>query len=349
MYDIANKIKDKGNFMKLSEIAALIHGSLVGDDMEITGVSNLDHQDPKGIAYADSKKNLKILKNTAVAALILNKELEYDSKPVIKVSDAKRAFSILLRKFSPYSPYPSRVYPQAYVDDKASLGKNATVMPFACVMENAIIGDNTVIYPHVFIGKNCRIGADCIIKSGVKIDDFAEIGDRVIIHHNSVIGGDGFGYIQHDGRNEKIPQIGRIIIENDVEIGACVTVDRATIGETHIGRGVKIDNLVQIAHNVTIGENSIIVAQVGIAGSTTLGKNCILAGQVGVADHVTIGDNVVVMAQAGIDKKKIESDSVLFGTPARDVMLTKRIYASQEKLPDLIKTVRELKKRMENE
>ncbi len=335
--------------MKLSEIAVLINGRLIGKDIEITEVSNLDHQSPDGIAYADSKKNLKLLADTPAAALIINEELEYSEKPVIKVKDAKRAFSIVLKRFSPYKPYPEKTYEQAYVSPSAKIGRNVTVMPFACIMDDTKIGDNTVIYPHVFIGKGCEIGANCVIKSGVKIDDLTIIGDRVIIHHNSVIGGDGFGYIQHDGQNEKIPQIGNIIIEDDVEIGAGVTVDRATIGATRIGRGVKIDNLVQIAHNVTIGENSILVAQVGIAGSTSLGKNCILAGQVGVADHVSIGDNVIVMAQAGIDKKKIESNSVLFGTPARDVMLTKRIYASLEKLPELVKTVRELKKRIENE
>ncbi len=335
--------------MKLSEIAVLINGEMRGNDIEISGVSNLDFQAEGTLGYAENKNTLSIMSKSTVSALILPLNMECDGKPVIMVENPKIAFSKVLELFSPYQTYSGKEYPNTYVSGSAKIGKNVTLMPFACIMDDAIIGDNTVVYSHVFIGKGVRIGKDCVLKSGVKIDDLTVIGDRVIIHHNSVIGGDGFGYIQVDGKNHKLAQIGTINIGNDTEIGACVTIDRATIGTTEIGEDVKIDNLVQIGHNCKIGDHSILVSQVGIAGSSTMGKNCIMAGQVGIADHITIGDNVVILAKAGVEKKNIDSNSVLLGIPARDAILTRRIFAAEEKLPELIKTVRELKEKVENE
>jgi UDP-3-O-[3-hydroxymyristoyl] glucosamine N-acyltransferase len=333
--------------MKLSEIARLIGEEVTGNDVEINGVSDLEHQEPHTIAYAENKRNLELLAVSSVAALIIPKGMAFSGKPVLLSENPKLAFSKVLALFSPYKSYPQQIYPNTYIEKSASIGKNVTIMPFACIMDNAQIGDKTVIYPQVFIGKNVKIGKNCIIKAGVKIDDETTIGDNVIIHHNSVIGGDGYGYIQKDEKNIKIPQIGRIVIEDDVEIGVCVAIDRATIGETRIGKGTKIDNLVQIAHNVKIGENSIIISQVGIAGSSTIGKNCIITGQAGVSDHVTLGDRVVVLAQSGIESKaNIESGKIVLGTPARDMMEQKRIYAGLTRLSELIKTVNELKKNL---
>jgi UDP-3-O-[3-hydroxymyristoyl] glucosamine N-acyltransferase len=335
--------------MKLSEIAKLVNGEMRGNDIEISGVSNLDFQAEGTLGYAENKNALSIMSQSDVSALLLPQNLECDSKPVIKTENPKLAFSTVLELFSPYQTYSGKEYPNTYIAGSAKIGKNVTVMPFACVMDDAEIGDNTVIYPHVFIGNGARIGKDCVLKSGVKVDDLTVLGDRVIIHHNSVIGGDGFGYIQDDGKNHKLAQIGTIVVGNDTEIGACVTIDRATIGTTLIGEDVKIDNLVQIGHNCKIGDHTIIVSQVGIAGSSTVGKNCIFAGQVGIADHITIGDNVVILAKAGVEKKKIESNSVLLGYPARDAILTRRIFAAEEKLPELVKTIRELKEKIEHE
>jgi UDP-3-O-[3-hydroxymyristoyl] glucosamine N-acyltransferase len=333
--------------MKLSEIAKLVGGQLEGDDVDINGVSNLEIQTKGTIGYVEKAKHLKNFEDSEVSALIIPENSDCDKKPVIKVKNPKLAFSMVLERFSPYKPYPKKIYPNTHIEDSAKIGDNVTVMPFSVIMDDAEIGGGCVIYSNVFIGKGVKIGKNCIIKAGVKIDDFTQLGDNVIIHHNSVIGGDGFGYIQDEGRNKKIPQIGGIVIGNNVEIGACVTIDRATIGDTLIEDEVKIDNLVQIAHNVKIGYGSIVVSQVGIAGSTTVGKNCIFAGQVGIADHITIGDNVVIMAQAGVDQRKIESGSILLGTPAREFMHTKRVFASMDRLPELVKTVRELQKRME--
>lgn len=333
--------------MKLSEIAALIGADMEGADTVITGLSDLDHQTSGTLAFADSPKNLSVLLKSPVAALLLPPGLECLEKPVLRIQHPKKAFAKLLALFSPYKPYPVKIFPMTYIADSAVVGKGVTIMPHTTVMDEAVIGDGSILYPQVFIGKSVRIGKNCLIKSGVKIDDHTTIGDNVIIHHNSVIGGEGFGYSQRpDGSSEKIPQIGIINIEDDVEIGSCVTIDRATIGTTRIGKGVKIDNLVQIAHNVSIGQDSIIVAQVGIAGSSSVGKGCILAGQAGIADHVHLGDNVLILAQAGVDRHEVSFGSVLRGTPARDLMLSKRISAAEEHLPELVKTVRELKKKV---
>lgn len=333
--------------MKLSELSRFLDGALEGNDVEISGVSGLENQSAGTIAFADNKKNLELLSASAVAALIIPENLVSQNKPAIKLKDPKLAFSKVLELFSPYKPYRNEIYPQVHVEKSAHIGSQVTILPFTAIMDNAHIGDNTVIYSQVLIGKNVRIGKDCIIKAGVKIDDETVIGDRVIIHHNSVVGGDGFGYIQKDGINIKVPQIGLIRIEDDVEIGACVTIDRATLGETVISKGVKVDNLVQIAHNVKVGDNTILVSQVGIAGSTTIGKNCFMTGQVGVSDHVTIGDNVVVLAQSGVESKQvIESGRVVFGSPARDMMEMKRIYSAQTRLPEMLKTLNLIKKKI---
>lgn len=335
--------------MKLSELAREIGGVLDGADVEITGVSNLDVQAPGTIAYVEDKRKLAVFADSPVSALIVGRDVEYAGKPVVRVDDVKLAFAKLLGLFDTNGKYAHGVYPAAHVDITAKIGKHVTVMPFASIMENASVGDDTVIYSNVFIGRNVKIGTGCVIKAGAAVMDNCVVGDRCILHPNCVIGGDGFGYTPVNGRQVKIPQIGRVVLEDDVEVGACSTIDRATIGDTVIGSGVKIDNLVQVAHNCRIGENTILVSQVGIGGSTTVGKNCILAGQVGVTDHAGIGDNVVVLAKTGIDSKHVESGKVLFGIPARDVMTAKRIYAAEERLPELVKTVRGLTKEKNNE
>lgn len=333
--------------MKLSDIAKLVHGTLEGTDVEITGVSDLDNQFPGTIAYADGKKNLDKLKDSPIAALILPKDLSCSGKPVIRVENPKRSFLKVLEAFSPFKEHKREIYPNVHIEKTARIGKNAAILPFTTIMDDSVIGDDAVIYSNVYIGRNVRIGNRCLIKAGVKIDDGTVIGDDVIIHHNAVIGGDGFGYLQIDGKNVKLPQIGRIVIGNDVEIGAGVTVDRATMGETVIGNGVKVDNLVQIAHNVKIGDDSVIMSQVGIAGSSSVGKNCFLTGQVGVADHVTIGDRVVLLAQSGVESKQtIESDKFFFGTPAREMMEQKRIYSALARLPKALKILNLIVKKL---
>ncbi len=333
-----------GDTMKLSELAKILGGKLEGDDIEVGGVSNLDEQKPGTVAYVENAKRLPNFADSCVAALVMDPSVEYSGKPVIRVENIKLAFAKLLGAFDPFGKFPAKVYPNVFIDPSAKIGKNVTVMPFATILEDSQVGDGTVVFPNTYVGRGVKIGRDCTIKSGVAIMDGCEIGDRVVIHPNSVIGGDGFGYAQCDGKYHKIPQIGKVVIEDDVEIGACVTIDRATISETVVAKGVKIDNLVQIAHNCRVGEDTVLMSQVGIAGSTKVGKNCILAGQVGVTDHADIGDGVIIMAKTGVDAKHIESGKVLFGIPARDAMFAKRIMAAEERLPELLKTVRAMNK-----
>ncbi|MGC8765283.1 MAG: UDP-3-O-(3-hydroxymyristoyl)glucosamine N-acyltransferase [Brevinematia bacterium] len=336
--------------MKLSELAVLLGGRLCGNDIEVSGISDLEIQLAGTIAYVENKKYLKFFENSIVSALLLPAELTAEKKPYLSVEKPKEAFARLLDIFNKYKELRPLLkeseFKDVLIEDEVSFGSGVYIYPFTTILMGSVIGENTIIYSNCFIGRDVKIGKNCLIKSGVKIDCNVEIGDNVIIHHNAVIGGDGFGYYQENGKSYKIPQIGKIRIGNDVEIGAGVTIDRATIGETVIGNGVKIDNLVHIAHNVKIGDNSVIVAQVGIAGSTKIGKSCILAGQVGVADHVEMGDNVIVLAQSGIESgQKINSGEILFGTPAKPAMQEKRIEAALLRLPDLLKRVSELEKK----
>jgi UDP-3-O-[3-hydroxymyristoyl] glucosamine N-acyltransferase len=329
---------------KLSQIAHIINGVLIGDDTDIIGVSDLDTQRKNTICYADNQRNLKMLAQSVVSAIIIPKDINFTEKPVIIVDDPKIAFAQLLEIFNPHIHYVTGITEQVFIDKSAKLGRNVSVMPFSSVYANAEIGDDTIIYPNVFIGNNVKIGKRCVIMSGVRINSESIIGDEVIIEYNSVIGSEGFGYIQKDGKHIKIPQIGKVVIGNNVHISACVTIDRATVGETVIDDGVKIDNLVQIAHNVKIGSNTLFVSQSGIAGSSSVGKNCIIAGQVAIIDHTTIGDNVLIGGQSGLVDKKVESGKMMLGSPARDFLEQKRIYAAEVHLPEIVKKVNEMEK-----
>lgn len=331
----------------LSELATMVGGELFGEDVKITGISDLERQSPDTIVYADGPRQLKRVAGSEVAALLIGAETPYDGpKPCIRVENVKIAYAAISECFDPRTPYRKQIYPHVHVEPSAKIGEGVTILPFSCVMDEAEIGDGTVIHSNVFVGKGVRVGKGCTVKSGVRLEDFTAIGDRVIIHDNSVIGSDGFGYVRDGDRHVKISQIGRVVVGDDVEIGACVCIDRASIGETVVGSGVKIDNLVQIAHNVRIGEHSILVSQAGIAGSSSMGHHCILAGQAGVADHVTMGDGVAIMAQAGVEPGKIESGKTLLGSPARDFMEQKRVFASIHRLPETSKKVADLEKRI---
>jgi len=285
-----------------------------------------------------------MLAQSEVAAIIISKEMVCNEKSTIKVDEPRIAFTDVLEIFNPHIHYVTGITEQVFIDKTVILGKNVSVMPFSSVFANSEIGDDTIIYPNVFIGNNVKIGKRCVIMSGVRINSESEIGDDVTIEYNSVVGSEGFGYIQKDGKNIRIPQIGRVVIKNNVHISACVTIDRATVGETVLEDGVKIDNLVQIAHNVKIGNNSLFVSQSGIAGSSSVGKNCIIAGQVAIIDHSTIGDNVMIGGQSGLVDKKVESGKMMLGSPARDFHEQKRIFAAEVQLPDMVRKVNEMEK-----
>jgi UDP-3-O-[3-hydroxymyristoyl] glucosamine N-acyltransferase len=244
-------------------------------------------------------------------------------------------------------PHPKGVHASAVIAKNASVGTNAAVGAYAVIDTGAVIGDNTVIYPFAYIGKNAKIGGDCIIYPHVTIREDIMIGNRVIIHPGSVVGSDGFGYdTKPDGSHAKIPHLGTVVIEDDVEIGACVTIDRARFEKTVIGKGSKIDNLVQIAHNVKIGPYCLIAGQSGISGSSELGRNVVFAGQVGMADHAKLGDFAVAGAKTGIPKKSYPPKTVLFGYPAKPIDKAKEIIASTALLPKLFERVRVLEEKL---
>ncbi len=332
--------------MKLSEISKLFNGIVEGDsDIEITGVKGLEDAQESDITYLASSKYKDKLKNCKAGAIIVKEKVSDFSGSQLIVENPPLVFARLLQLFY-VKPHPYRgISKEAMVSPSSCIGKNVTIYPFCYVDEEVKIGDNTVIYPFTYIGRETTIGADCIIYPHVTIREKTQIGNRVIIHSGSVIGADGFGYIFHNGRHEKIPQVGNVIIEDDVEIGACTTIDRATTGKTVIGKGTKIDNLVQIAHNVRIGNDCIIVAQVGIAGSSSLGPGCILAGQVGIADHVEIEGGTIITAQSGVMPGKLQR-GIFSGTPIMPHREWLKANAIFQKLPEIYKKLRELEEKI---
>lgn len=332
----------------LKEIARLIEGEVIGDEsMVITGVAGIREAGEGDITFLANPKYSSLVEDTRASAIITAKDMDYRAKTLVRVNNPSLAFAKVVSAFSPEQiSHPKGIDPRAAIGKGVSLGKGVAIGPFAVIEDNVSIGNNVIIYSGCFIGGNVRIGNDTLIYPNVSIRERIIIGERVIIHSGTVIGSDGFGYAAVNGLHQKIPQIGTVEVGDDVEIGANVTIDRARFDKTVIGRGTKIDNLVQIAHNVIIGENSIIVAQVGISGSTTVGNNVTMAGQAGVVGHITIGDNAVVMAQAGVSKS-VPPNTLVWGYPAKPVAVAKRVNAAVQNLPRLYRTITELKKKIE--
>jgi UDP-3-O-[3-hydroxymyristoyl] glucosamine N-acyltransferase len=264
---------------------------------------------------------------------------------LVKVDNPYLAFAKVIPLLSKVDLPPPGIHRSFIAGDAVAVGQKCSILPHVVVENRVKIGDRTILYPGIYIGNDVIIGNDVVIYPNVTILHNVQIGNRVIIHSGTVIGSDGFGFAPQTGSYHKIPQIGRVLIEDDVEIGANVTIDRATLGKTHIKRGVKIDNLVQIAHNVVIGENSIIVAQVGISGSTRIGQNVMLAGQVGLVGHIEIGDHVKIGAQSGVTKS-VPSNTIVSGSPAVDHLLWRKSQVSLLKLPELIKAFHDLEQRV---
>jgi len=310
---------------------------------EIFGLAEYDKGKSGEITFVVDKKKYEEALKTEVSAIIVPHDFDFRGKTLIRVDDPKFAIARIAELFNPYQEVGFKgISEKAYIGNNVNLGKNVTIMPFASIQDNVKIGDNAVIFSGVFIGYNSIIGNNVVLKSNVVIYPGTTIGDNVIIHAGSVVGSDGFGYVDREGTHYKIPHIGKVVIEDNVEIGANTCIDRAFIGETIIGKGTKIDNLVQIAHNVKIGKNTIIVSQAGIAGSTEIGNNVIIAGQAGIVDHSKIGDNVVIMAKAGVEDKEVPPNKILLGIPARDALEQKRIFVAETKLPELLKRVKEI-------
>lgn len=329
----------------LREIADLINGVLLGDgDVEITGVTNIEDATATDIAFAVAPHLEKAAQSVAAAVIIPNTITEFD-KPAIRVENPRVAFVSLLKLFTPQTVVEPGVHGTAVIGKNVSIGENASIMAYAVLADNVKIGDNTIVYPHSYIGHKATVGRDSLVYPNVTIATDCHIGNSVIIHSGAVIGSDGFGFITVGGRHEKVPQVGNVLIEDDVEIGANVAIDRATTGSTIVKRGTKIDNLVHLAHNVVIGENCFLVAQTGIAGSVTVGNNVTFAGQSGCAGHLTIGDNCVFAARSA-PIGDVPAGSFYAGFPARPHKEWLRAKASAHKIPDLVKKVRDLEKRL---
>ena len=333
--------------MKLGEIAKKINGILVGDEnLDINGVNSLSSASHEEISFLSNKKYLSLINTTKAAAVLVPKDFNLNvSISLIKVDSPDRIFSDIALLFYKKPPIEFfGVHPSVVLSNNVNLGKNVSIGPNCTINGSVSIGNDTVIESNVVIGFGSKIGSNTHLYPSVSIREYTEIGNNVTIHNGSVIGADGFGYsFESDGTRKKIAQIGVVIIEDDVEIGANVTIDRARFGKTIVGSGTKIDNLVQIAHNVEIGNNSILCGQVGIAGSSKIGSNTILAGQVGVTGHLEVGDNVIANAQSGITRD-IPSGEHVMGMPAVNYIKYNKGYAGMFKLDKLRNKIRSLEK-----
>ncbi|HNX81062.1 MAG TPA: UDP-3-O-(3-hydroxymyristoyl)glucosamine N-acyltransferase [Candidatus Omnitrophota bacterium] len=332
----------------VQEIAQLLHGEVVGDaSVVITGVSGIKEAKAGDITFIANPKYLPLVDKTLASAIITSREVTSAAKPIIRTENPSYAFAQMIALLMPsQTRHPTGIHPSAVIASTAKVGRNVAVGAHAVIEENARLGDNTVIYAGTFVGHETVIGKDCLIYPNVSIRERCSIGDRVIVHSGTVIGADGFGFANVQGVHQKIPQIGIVEICDDVEIGANVTIDRARFDKTVIGKGTKIDNLVQIAHNVIIGENSLIVAQAGISGSTIIGNHVVLAGQAGLVGHITVGDNAIVAAQGGVTKS-VPANTMVSGYPARPHAAAIKVNACVQNLPRLYDKVKELTKKIE--
>lgn len=339
----------------LIQIAQLLSARIEGNaDIEISNVAKIQEAQAGDIAFLANPKYEPYIYTTQASAVIVSKDFEPKqaiSTTLLVVEDAYTAFSTLLLEYEKIINLPKKGIEQpCFISEKAILGENLYIGAFAYIGENAQIGNHTQIYPNVFIGENVKIGKNTIIYAGAKIYKNCVIGDNCVIHSGAVIGSDGFGFApQADGSFKTIPQLGNVIIEDNVSIGANTTIDRATLGATIIKKGVKIDNLVQIAHNVIVGENTVIAAQTGIAGSTEVGANCMFGGQVGIAGHLKITNKVNIGAQSGLGTDITQENTNWQGSPAMDLKEFYRAYAVFKKLPEMYRKLAHIERQIQEE
>lgn len=331
----------------LREVAEIVKGEVVGDETTvITGVCGIREAKEGDLTFVANAKYLPLMRQTRASAIITGREVRQAPKPIIQTDNPDLAFAKMISLLAPNEiTYPKGIHPTAIIGNGVQLGQDVAIQAYGVIGDYAKIGDRTILYAGVFVGDHAKIGSDTLIYPHVAIRERVEIGNRVIIHSGTVIGSDGFGFSTVKGVHVKIPQIGTVRIEEDVEIGANVTIDRARFGITLIKKGTKIDNLVQIAHNAVIGEHSIIVAQAGISGSTAIGKGVVIAGQAGVVGHITVGDNAIIGAQSGVSKS-VPPNSVVLGAPAKPITKFKETNACLQRLPKLYETVRLLEEKI---
>jgi UDP-3-O-[3-hydroxymyristoyl] glucosamine N-acyltransferase len=332
--------------VRLSELAQRLGCALRGEDVEVRRVAGIGEAEAGDLTFVSGARYAPQLRTTRASAVIVAPGLE-TALPSLLSDNPYLTFARAVSVLHPEPPPAPGVHPSASVDPTAELGERVHVGALAVVGPGVRLGARTVLHPHVVLYAGVRVGADCLLHSGVQVRERCVLGDRVIVQNGAVIGADGFGFARdQDGRYQKIPQVGIVVIEDDVEIGALTAIDRAALHETRIGRGAKIDNLVQVGHSVAIGADSVLAGQVGIAGSTKLGERVTLAGQVGVAGHLTIGDGVIATAQTGVPGS-IDAGRVVSGYPAidnRDWLKASAVFA---RLPELRSRLRELERRLD--
>ena len=332
------------------QIADFIGGRVEGDEnAAVHTFAKIEEGQPGAISFLSNPKYTHFLYDTKSTIVLVNDDLELEqsiSATLIRVKNAYEAVAKLLQLYASMQPKKTGIDSLAFVSPKATIGKDVYIGAFACIGDGAVIGDGTQIFPHVVIGDGVKIGAGCLLYPNVTIYQGCQLGANVTIHAGSVIGADGFGFAPNVDGYEKIPQIGVVIIEDNVEIGANTCVDRSTMGATVLHKGVKLDNLVQVAHNVEIGENTVMSAQVGIAGSTKVGSWCMFGGQVGLAGHITIGDHVNLGAQSGVPGS-LKPNQTLIGTPPMEPTPYFKSQAIFRRLPDMYKELSALRKEIE--
>jgi UDP-3-O-[3-hydroxymyristoyl] glucosamine N-acyltransferase len=341
--------------MKLTaaELANIVAGELVGDkSIILTGANDISRAKNNEISFLGNLKYFAEALKTEAGVIFVSDDIDiskFQNKNIIKVSNPQYAYSIALSIIEKerLSSIEKNIHKSAFIAGSAKVGKDAYIGHNVVIESGAEIGDDARIFPNVYIGKDVKIGKNCLIYPNVVIRENTIINDRVILQPGVVVGGDGFGFVSVGAKSQKIPQIGRVEIGNDVEIGANTTIDRATVGATKIGDGTKIDNLVQIAHNVTIGKNCVIVSQTGISGSTHLGNNVAIGGQTGLVGHLKIGNNVMIASQSGISRD-IKDGQQVGGNPMASINQSIKIRALMRKLPDMYQDIKKIKKSLED-
>lgn len=330
------------------QIAGVLEGDVVGNPQaEVHTLAKIEEGTEGSITFLANPKYTPYIYTTQASITIVNRSFEPDAPlttTLIKVDDAYKSFSKLLEYYNQVKLMKSGIEQPSFLSDNVTYGENLYLGAFCYIGKNVKIGNNVKIYPNTFVGDNVTIGDDSILFAGVRVYSETQIGNGCTIHSGSIIGSDGFGYAPNEeGVYSKVPQIGNVILEDNVDVGACTTIDRATLGSTVIKKGVKLDNQIQIAHNVVIGENTVIASQTGIAGSTKIGKNCIIGGQVGIVGHLTIGNGVRIQAQSGVGRN-IPDGEAIQGSPAMGYTDFNKSYVHFRNLPKIVSEINELKK-----
>ena len=332
------------------QIAEFIQGTIVGDEnATVHTFAKIEEGMPGAISFLSNPKYTHYIYDTQSSIVLVNKDFEPEKEikaTLIKVDNAYESLAKLLNLYEMSKPKKTGIDPLAYIAPTAKIGQNVYIAPFACVGDNAEIGDNTSLHPHATVGSGAKVGSNCILYPHVTVYHDCRVGNNCILHAGSVVGADGFGFAPSPEGYEKIPQIGIAILEDNVEIGANTCIDRATMGATVIRKGVKLDNLIQIAHNVEVGSHTVMASQVGIAGSTKIGEWCMFGGQVGVAGHITVGNKVNMGAQSGVNGS-VKDGKALIGTPPIEFKNYFKSSAVFKKLPDMYLELASLKKELD--